>query len=125
MISVLLLIVLPAAIFVWALVIGRLLRRMPPRLVLWQTAGVLAMVRIGALWWLILSGAAHGWERLLVIFLMPEGFLIPRGFFGTLSPSVPKLLLFSGVLLAGSILWAGLSVGGVVTIKKSCTKVST
>jgi len=76
---------------------------------LWVAGGLLALARIGALWFLLHSQWTQRQSVSLVVLVMllyPEALVLPEPMTWTISRGV----LFSLVLIAGSFLWGGVLV---------------
>jgi hypothetical protein len=79
-----------------------LLRRLTARVWLWGS--VVALVRVGALWFLIYREWTHQQSLAtlpLVLLLFPEALLLPASVIWTATLA----LMFSVVVIAGSYLW--------------------
>lgn len=84
----------------------------------WRLMAVFAAVRLGIFWYLLYLHwtVQMGWRHILLLpFLLPEGFLLPRGYQWTIS----RALFASAFLLCGSGLWAlaGLALSPKLTIE--------
>ena len=72
-----------------------------------EAGGMMALGRLGVLWFLLIlywTGKMAYWHVLLMIFLLPEGFLLSRNVNWTWG----NALLATGLIAFGSFLWAGI-----------------
>jgi len=70
----------------------------------WLWGSVVALVRVGALWFLIYREWTHQQSLAtlpVVLLLLPEGLLLPASMIWT----AKLALVFSAALIAGSFLW--------------------
>ncbi len=70
-----------------------------------QAGGMIALGRLGVLWFLLIlywTDKMAYWHVLLMIFLLPEGFLLSRNVNWTWG----NALLATGLIAGGSFLWA-------------------
>lgn len=111
------LVVLPFCVG-YVFLVSRLARNNSHSLLWLKAGGILAAPRLAVFWLLVILWWT---ERLtlvhlpLLLFLIPEAFFLPRNVAWTL----PKALLTSGILLAGSFVWAGLVVLAVTRKKRT------
>lgn len=83
----------------------------------WRRAAAIAItVRLGVFWSLL----ALDWLGALglsavpfLLLLLPEGLLLPNHFAWTL----PRAMLFTGLLAAGTAVWTGMAVGMVRALR--------
>lgn len=71
----------------------------------WKVGSGLALIRLSSLWFLLYAEWTHQQSLgslLLVLLLLPEGWVIPKDFSWTWMPAV----IFSGLLVLGSFIWA-------------------